>query len=187
MSLLGCQFLSPFLLFFPLFSLQWVMIFKCTWPVLKTKVVSVMFCLWVWLSLNWCSRTVPRGEVAWSGDLLGLLILVSEGKGEWNLKVLIVFGSRYPNCTSWKEGGLERGCGYKPIGKQALLFWLIVDHLTWTLKTRRSGFSDLFVPASWTVLICSFAHTHKIKILSIHFSLTCFWQSDKQVKNRASS
>lgn len=127
----------------------------------------------------------PWGEVAWTGDLLGLLILISEGKGEWNFKVLIVFGSRYPNCTSWKERGFERG--YKSIGKQALLFWLIVDHLTCTPRARASGFSDLFVRASSTVLICSFAHTHKIKILSIHFSLTCFWQSDKQVKNRASS
>lgn len=150
-------------------------------------------CQWCFVSgsdFSWTDTVeeCPWDEVAWSGDLLGLLILISEGKGEWNLKVThSAWQQVYPNWNSCKEGELERGCGYKSIGKQALLFWLIVDHLTWTLRTRGGGFSDLFVRASSTVLICSFTHTRKIKILSIHFSLTCFWQSDKQVKNRASS
>lgn len=182
-------FFSFFLLFF---SLQWVMIFKHTWPILKNKVrhVSDVSCLWVSLFLNWHNRrSVPmrwnlgHGQrISW--DCWPSLV---RGKASGTQMLLVLFGSRYPNWDYCKERGLEKDHGYKSIEKQASLVWLVIDHLTWTLRISGGGFSNLFVRASWAVLICSFTLKKKIKILPTNFSLNCFWQSDKQVKNRASS
>lgn len=43
---------------------------------------------------------------------------------------LILFGSRDLSWDYCKERGLERDRGFKSIEKQALLDWLVMDHLT---------------------------------------------------------
>lgn len=152
-------------------------------------------CQWCFVSgseFPWTDavEVYPWGEVAWSGDLLGLLILTNEGKGEWNLEVTHSVWQQVPKLQflQGKRAGKRLWVQiHRKAGFVILAEYIIRVHLTWTRRTKGSGFSDLFVRASSTVLICSFTHTRRIKIWSMHFSLTCFWQSDKQVKNRVSS